>query len=132
MAVVVRNESAGPIRFPGNSNRKEIPAGEIRLISDGEWELIPFDNRGPGKLKAVWPNELIGENLKIKIDYYAPGGVDYFVRYKGISTQAADDTDDAWTIQRMSHSSYGGNYKITEVQILENVAWADRASLPWS
>lgn len=132
MAVVVRNEGVNPVRFPGKSNLKEIPAGATRVLADEEWALVPYDRRGAGQLKPVWPSEMVGENLKIKLDYYQPGGVDYFVRYKGMAKQSAADSDTTWTVQRMNHTSYGGNYKISEVQILENVAWSSRASLPWT
>lgn len=132
MAVVVRNEGNGPVRFAGHGNEREIPAGAVRVIADEEWAQVGFDKRGSGKLNPVYPNELLGENLKIKLDYYQPGGVDYFVRYKGVAKQTALDTDAVWKVQRMNHTSYGGVYKITEVQILENVAWSGRAGLGWT
>ena len=132
MAIVARNEYNHPVRVPGSSNRNEIPAGSVIVLSEDEWSKVPFDMRGIGKLRGVYPNELLGENARMKLDYYQPGGSSYYVRFKGVAVQDADDSDTVWTVQRMSHSTFGGEYKITEVQILEGVAWSNRASLPWS
>lgn len=131
MAIVIRNDSGVPFRIPGKGNQSLDPGG-IKVLSEEEFASIPLANRGPGRIYSVNPNESSSETLKEKLDYYIPAGTtDYSVRWVGYARQTALDTDLVWSVRQFSHAALGQDARVTEIQILENVAWADRATLPW-
>lgn len=129
---VVRNDSSGPLPISGRgANESTLQPGEVRYLTDKEYEHISWGNRGVGRLVTIAPNENTSETLKIKFDYYQPAS-EYEIRYIGYARQSADDADEYWTIRRHTHDDVGGKQLIVEIQVLENVAWSDRAILPWT
>jgi hypothetical protein len=132
MAVVIRNDSAGPIQVPGRGNQNVVLPGEVRVLTENEYEKIDFANRGVGRLVAIAPNENTSETLRIKFDYYNPGGATYEVHYIGYARQIAADTDPVWTVRRHSHAAFGSEWLITDIQVMENSAWSNRAGLAWT
>lgn len=90
--------------------------------------------RGPGRINPVWPNRATSDSSKTKLDYYTFGG-DYQIRYLGFADQADADTDKVWYIKRFEHVNLAGStepIRVAAIQIFENVAWTDRAILPWT
>jgi hypothetical protein len=132
VAIVVRNDSVGPIQVPGRGNQNVILPGEVRVLTEVEYEKIDFANRGVGRLVAIAPNENTSETLRIKFDYYIPGGSVSEVRYIGYARQVALGSDPVWTVRRHSHGSFGSEWLITEIQVIENVAWDNRGGLAWT
>lgn len=129
---VVRNDSAEDIQITGRyANASKLVPGEVRYVTDEEYEKINWSKRGPGQLVTVSPSETTGENLKLKLDYYQTGS-EYEIRYIGYARQSADDTDEVWTVRRHDYEEIGGAWLLTEIQVLENEAWSDRATLPWT
>lgn len=129
--IVVKNEKADPYIFASPGVKKTFAAGEIAVLSEEEWNSVPFSQRGPGKLNPLWPNEASSDSSKTKLEYYQVGA-DYEVRYIGLAQQSDSTADEVWIIKRFSHQTLGGENLVTEIQILENVAWDDRATLPWT
>lgn len=71
------------------------------------------------------------------LDWYDPGGGSVLPRYKGFGPQSAAATDPLFTVYRQTWSLQSdGTYKITDEQVLTNVAWganrAARDALGWS
>lgn len=133
MAVVVKNEGASPFYFgerAGGSTRKKLEPGQIDTISDQEWDSVPVAKRGAGAIKCLWPNDVTSDTLKVKIDHYAFNGT-LEPRYVGSAVQGSATNQPVWTIRRLSHTSLASKNYVTEVQVLEAVAWDDRASLSW-
>jgi hypothetical protein len=131
MAVVARNDSAGPIQIKGGSNTTVMLPGEIKTLTENEWASVSWQNRGPGRLISLSPEENTSEILKTKFEYYQPGPTNE-IRYIGYATQDADDTDPVWTVRRYNHEQVGAEFLLTEVQVFTGVAWSDRATLPWT
>jgi len=130
---VVRNDSTGPLQLSGKyANASYLQPGEVRYLTDDEYEKIHWNQRGTGKLVSISPSETTSENLKIKFDYYQPNAAEYEVRYIAYGRPEALSTDQVWTIRRHSYAMFGSTALLTEIQILENVAWSDRAILPWT
>jgi len=129
MPVVVRNELAEPWVFEGSRGSRQIAAGATAVISDEEWATVISAKRGPGGLHAISNDP--GSQTKTAFDYALVNGT-YETVYLGEAAQSAADTDSVWTIKFFQYGSFGGSNQITEIQILDGVAWADRATLPWS
>lgn len=131
MAIVVRNDAGHALQVKGGGNVTRIEPGEIRVLSDDEWTAVSWQNRGPGKLVSISPDENSSESLKIKMDYYQPGATNE-IHFIGYAEQAALDTDPVWTIRKHLHGPVGAEYLLIEIQVLTGVAWADRTTLPWT
>lgn len=67
-----------------------------------------------------------------QFDYYQPAGASSWeVRYIGSAPQGTTSSASSWTIRRLSHSLFGGEARVTDIQTLTG-AWDNRATLPWS
>ena len=129
MTVVVRNETGSPWIFDGSSGRRQIAAGATEVISDEEWASVISAKRGPGGLHALSNDP--GSQSKTTFDYALVNGA-YETIYLGEADQTAAITDPVWTIKFFQYAAFGGSNQITEIQVLDGVAWSNRASLPWS
>jgi hypothetical protein len=127
---VVRNDGANAFQVSGGGNVSRIEVGEVRYLTDDEYSKIGWSNRGPGKIVSIAPNENTSETQKIKFDYIQPD-VEWVIGYIGYARQTAADSDPVWTIRKHFYQDIGG-YRVTEIQVLENVAWTDRLTLPWT
>ncbi len=128
---VVRNDSNEDIQIPGRyANMSKIAPGEVRYLTDKEYEKVDWLKRGSGQLTTVSPSETTGEDNKLKLDYEQFGS-EYEVRYMGYARQTAEDDDEVWTVRRHGYSNVGGEWLLTEIQVLQGRAWSDRATLPW-
>lgn len=130
MTVVVRNELSVPWVFEASRGSRQLAPGQVAVISDEEWASIITAKRGPGGMHAVSNDP--GSRIKTKFDYADVGGGDFEVVYLGQADQGAQDADHVWSIKKFSYSSISGANQITSVEILDSVAWADRATLPWT
>lgn len=128
MSVVVRNELDSPFYFGSGSERKRLDPGNVDTISQTELESVPFDKRGPGKINILWPNQATSQNPQIQLDYYTTGG-QAEVRYMGVAPEGVGTDELKWVVRRFSHQVLGGITKITSIDVKENVAWDDRATL---
>lgn len=130
MSVVVRNERNQPYVFSGSRGTRQIAPGEIAVISETEWDDVITALRGPGEINPLWPNEVSSDIAAMKFDYYTVGA-DTEVRYIGFAQQGILTSEDRWVIKRFGHETIGdGNY-VNDIQVLQGVAWDDRASLDW-
>jgi hypothetical protein len=133
MAIVVRNDSAGPMRISGYGNDKLIASGQILTLTDEEYSRIPFGRRGFGKLLSIAPEEASSETLRNLLDWYIPDvGTTVEIRYQGMAPQGTNEADPVWIIKRFSHALFETDVKISDIQVLTNVAWTDRDSLSWT
>lgn len=133
MAIVIRNEADKPYHFGGGrqgSARKELAPGDIDTISEDELDSIPFSQRGEGRIRILHPNQSTSTNPHIKLDYYDFGGSPE-TRYMGIAPQGVETSEPYWVVRRFDYDSVSGQTKITDIQVFEDVAWDDRASLSW-
>ena len=125
----MRNETGSPWIFDGSRGSRQIPAGESEVISDEEWATVISAKRGPGGLHALSNDP--GSQSKTAFDYALVNG-SYETIYLGEAAQTALDADPVWTIKFFQYGVFGGSNQITEIQVLDGVAWADRATLPWT
>lgn len=132
MAIVVRNDSAGEIQISGLSNITKIQPGEVRTLTEIEYQQVGWNNRGPGRLVTIAPEENTSETQQLRFDYYDPGDGTFQVKYIGYARPLALTSDLTWTIRRHEHTLFGGNYMLSHIEVLLNVAWDNRASLPWT
>lgn len=67
-----------------------------------------------------------------QFDYYQPAGASTWeVRYIGSAVQGTASSAASWTVRRLSHSLFGGEARVTDIQTLTG-AWDNRAALPWT
>lgn len=71
-------------------------------------------------------------DYRMALDYYDPGDGALKVRYLGKAPQTAAATDPTWVVQRLTWVVLGNESKVTNIQVLENIAWADRATAGWA
>lgn len=131
MTVVVSNEKIDPYVFVAGRNGKTLQAGEVGVLSDEEWDSVPFSQRGPGRLRAVWPSAVSSETNQVRFDYVLVGS-SYEVEYLGYAVQSALDADEVWTIKKFDYTTLGTTNKPTHLQVMEGVAWSDRTTLSWT
>lgn len=114
-------------------NDKRLLPGETAYLTDAELEDIPLNLRGPGGLRLLSPApEDVSDLEKTEIEYYTTNG-SIEVRYLGEAPQGALTTSPVWTIKRFSHTlAAADDVRITEIQTIRDVAWADRATLGWT
>lgn len=129
MPVVVRNELAEPWVFEGSRGSRQIAPGATAVISDDEWATVISAKRGPGGLHAISNDP--GSQSKTAFDYALVNG-SYEVVYLGGASQSSLGTDQTWTVKFFKYGTFGGSNQITEIQVLDGVAWSDRATLPWT
>lgn len=131
----VRNERATNFVFGQGANRKTLLPGQTVTITPDELGQVPIQMRGPGGINVLTDNQASTDSAKIKFDYYAPFG-EPELRYFGQNTQSSLDTDSTWVIRRFEHTQVGSETKISEIQILDQVAWgastAARDGLAWT
>lgn len=133
MAIVVRNDSNTDIRLSGGGNDRLIKPGQVITLTDDEYEKIPFSKRGFGKVLAINPEEASSETLRNLLDFYVNDNNEYVIRYNGLAPQGVATSSPTWIIKRFSYSSFGDTAShISDIQVLSNVAWDDRESLPWT
>ena len=133
MAILVKNERTDPFILGQGAGKKTINPGDVALITEDEWGQVAVGLRGPGRMNPVWPNRATSDSSKTMLDYYSFGG-DSQIRYIGFADQADATSSPVWYIKRFQHVDVGGldPIRVSEIQILENVAWDNRDSLPWS
>ena len=127
MSVLVRNETDSDMIIFGRPPR-HISPGSSEYISDLEWSAIISEKRGPGKLNPVSADPSITQ--KINLDYVLVGTI-YETLYAGFANQSVLDTEPYWLIKKFSYVTLGTDNKITQIQVLDGVAWSDRATLTW-
>jgi hypothetical protein len=127
MSVLVRNEFAEPWVFEGSGGKRQLAPAEVALISDAEWNSIISEKRGSGGINPLDSSE----RVKTEFDYASVNG-SYEVIYIGQASPSTADTDDRWTIKKFSYQSLGGGNKVSAVEVMDSVAWADRATLSWA
>jgi hypothetical protein len=133
MALVVRNDSTGVLRISGAGNERVINPGQVITLTEDEYENVPFDKRGFGKILAISPEEASSETLRNLLDWYIPPvGSTVEIRYQGMAPQGSLESDPVWIIKRFSHDLFFTDVKINDIQVLSNVAWDDRNTLPWT
>ena len=136
MGLLVINERADgkPFVFPGDNRRNKIlPNGAMAYISDSEWSEVPISMRGQGGIRIVSDSLTEEDDVdRTLLDYYDVfGSVE--LRYLGLAPQGSDTADAVWTIKQFSHSEpLPGDVRIADIQVLRDVAWDDRGTLPWS
>lgn len=133
MALLVKNERTQPFILGQGANKKTLLPDAVALISEDEWSQVTIGLRGPGGINPLWPNRATSDSSKTKLDYYQFAG-DAQIRYLGFADQSDLDNELVWYIKRFSHVDVGGldPVRVSEIQILENVAWSDRGTLPWT
>lgn len=88
--------------------------------------------RGPGGLNVLYPDDTTSTSSKINLDYVTVFSTTQLL-YFGINRQSALNSDSTWTIKYFQYmQGLDGTVHVAQVQILENVIWDNRASLPWS
>ena len=137
MAVLVRNETGSNWYFTGSNKRgqgdKFIAPGATVVLSDLEWQEVAITKRGPGGLNPLEPSLGGAAEVKSELDYGDPGSGTTELIYLGESYQAAATSDDVWTIKKFEYTTItSGDVRITEIQVMTDVAWDDRASLAWT
>jgi hypothetical protein len=138
MAVLVKNERSTPFYWTTGKRGqadKQIAPGEVAVLSENEWQEIPISMRGPGGLRPLDPSPQDEDSLNVtELDYYSVDA-QIELRYLGEAPQGSDPTSAVWTVKRFSHMDVAGDPRISEVQVLNEVAWgvstADRDGLPW-
>ena len=134
MAVVVRNESGSDKYFDVGTSKKKtlLAAGAQITLTEKELESIPMTMRGPGGLNVLYPDDTSSTSSKINLDYTTVFSTTQIL-YFGTNRQSALNSDSTWTIKYFQYIQGGdGTVKVSQVQILENVIWDNRASLPWT
>lgn len=136
MAVLAKNERANPWRWTTGKrgqNDKFLMPGETAVLSDDEFAEVPIAMRGSGGIKALSPSTIDPDDLnKVRFDYFTVFST-IQIHYLGESLQAVADSDPFWIVKRFDYvDAGGGDIRISEIQVLEGVAWQDRASLAWS
>lgn len=134
MAVVIRNESGSDKYFDiGSSGRKTmLPTGGQVTLTEKELESIPMAMRGPGGLNVLYPDDTTSTSSKINLDYITVFSTTQIL-YFGTDRQTALDSDPTWTIKYFQYmQGIDSTVHVAQVQILERVAWTNRASLPWT
>lgn len=132
MAIVVRNEMSSPVYFGAGSAKKILAPSAVTTISEDEWATVATSMRGVGGIRCLWPVESDSIETRTMFDYYNVAGSN-FVRYIGEATQDAATTDPVWMIKQLTHTDLGASdIRVTDIQVLRDVAWVNRASLPWS
>lgn len=129
MAVLVRNELSTPWVFEGSRGSRQLAPGEVGWVSDEEWATVISAKRGPGALHPLSNDP--GSRIKTRFDYVIYNGAAE-VLYLGQAAQTAADTDTTWTIKKFTYlTASDASTQIDTVEVLDSVAWANRASLPW-
>ena len=124
MSIAVRNEQTDPFVFNEGGRRKVIQPGAVYVLSDAEWDSVIPSKRGPGAINPLGTEE----NTKTNLDWDNTPNLIYY----GTASQQAADTDPLWTVKKFNYGSFGGQAKITQIQVLTNVKWSDRATLGWT
>jgi len=134
MSVVVVNESEHPF-YVGSSRASQaarrIDPDEVMVLSDAEWEQVSLRERSEGGLRVIWPiPSLTGQPEPTKQVYaYDDVNGSTEVVYSGTALQSAVATDETWTVKKLT---YDADNNVTEIQVLQDVAWDDREELEWS
>lgn len=134
MSIVVRNETGEPFFFGERSRKKQLQDGEVDVISPDELETVPFSKRGPGGINILWPDQVTSNTQKTHLEYYVFNS-GHEIRYLGFAMQDAPEGDNVWIVKRFDHVALGGgpkNNRVSKIQVFTDVAWDDRATLPWT
>lgn len=133
MSVVVRNERDKPYRFVDDNRRQRVlDPGQVAVLTETELEQVPLHMRGPGEVNVLFPSEGSGDSNRTKFDYYDPGAGQFEVRYLGIAQQGDAEDEPVWTVKRFGHTQFGAEFLVTDIQILNDVRWDERAALGWT
>ena len=133
MPVVVRNERPTSFYFT-DANKKKTPLdpGVTATLSDEEWGQVPIAIRGAGGINPLSPTDADSSSMKGNFEYYQPFGT-VQLRYYGVNEQTAADSDPTWLIRRFDHVQVTvDDIRVSQIQILDQVAWSNRASLAWT
>lgn len=118
----------------GGNRSLVLKAGQTGWISQEEWSTIPMALRGPGGINPIQEG---GELGIVLLDYFIPeGDTTQELRYQGTNNTLYVTTDDStWTVRRYSYVEDDGDFRVSEVQVLQDVPWgadtAARDALPW-
>jgi len=70
---------------------------------------------------------------EVRMEYYDPGDGKNRLRYEGMSFQGTPPSANSWNIRRFEWSAGPilGDFVLVRIQVLADVAWDNRATLPW-
>lgn len=73
----------------------------------------------------------MAESVNYKLEKNSFGGV-YKLQYLGVAASGVADDTHKWTIYKFSYGDPGdGSLSLQRIEVLNGVAWNDRATLPW-
>lgn len=134
MAVVLKNEGTKDFYFDDGTSRKKtiLSPGSIATVSDNEFQSVPISMRGQGAINVLYPDDTTSSSSKINMDWETVLSTSQLV-YFGVNRQDAADADQTWTIKYFKYvQAPDSTIKVSQIQVLEQVAWTDRTILPWS
>jgi hypothetical protein len=131
MSLSVRNESASAVVVGVGIRRTTILPGDVATVSDEDWARLPAAKRGDGALRPLYPSSGNNSEAYSQVDYFSASGT-IQMRYFGKATQGTADDDASWIIWQYDYTQVAaGDVRVSRIQVLDSVTWADRATLDW-
>lgn len=138
MSIAVRNESSGMYIVGVGAQKRVISPGQATTLSDWEWEHLADISKGPGLMNPLYPTSGNQSNALTKFDYFQePNGNTFQMRWMGKTDEIISDSTNAWTIYQYDYvvvnpAANPIDVRISRIQVLDAVAWANRATLGWT
>lgn len=127
MTIYVTNEGAGAFRIvTGNRIAQTIPPGGSVILTDAEFESIPFGKRGPGAINPTLPGAAVSSDYTTETDKVGD------ITYVGEAVPDSDTGDAVWRIKRVTNTNGDFSIKWADGDTAFDNAWDDHLGLVYS